>query len=114
LTVNFFLSMRKEAFGLDATDHADLVTTLRQRLVRRWPTVEELLSRTDGPWLAGGEAPSLADLAALPLAVRMPAWKPELAPAADEFALTDAWLQRLRDRPSAAEVDRRGEPVTGS
>jgi glutathione S-transferase len=113
LTVNFFLSMRKEAFGLDPTDHADLVTTLRQRLVRRWPTVEDLLSRTDGPWLAGGEAPSLADLAALPLAVRMPAWKPDLAPAADEFALTDAWLQRLRDRPSAAEVDRRGEPVTG-
>jgi glutathione S-transferase len=35
LTLNFFLSMRKEAFGLDRTDHPDLVTILRERLVRR-------------------------------------------------------------------------------
>jgi len=59
-----------------------------------------------------GEVPSLADLAAIPLAVRLPAWKPELAPDADAFTRTTAWLALLRERPSAAEVDRRGEPVT--
>jgi glutathione S-transferase len=111
LTTNFFLSMRKEAFGVDPTDHDDIVAILRGRLVRRWPTIESLLSRTDGPWLAGADKPSLADLAAIPLAVRLPAWRPELAPASDEFARTADWLQRLRDRPSADEVDRRGQPV---
>jgi glutathione S-transferase len=111
LTTNFFLSMRKEAFGIDPSDHPDIVTILRERLARRWATVENLLSRTEGPWLTGGGAPSLADLAAIPLAVRLPAWKPELAPAADTFDRTAAWLEGLRQRPSAAEVDRRGEPV---
>ncbi len=111
LTTNFFLSMRKEAFGLDSTDHPDIVAALRERLVRRWVVAEGLLSGTDGPWLAGGDEPSLADLAAIPLAVRLPVWKPELAPAADQFPGTDAWLQTLRDRPTAAEVERRGAPV---
>lgn len=114
LTTNFFLSMRKEAFGLDPTDHPDFVEIMRKRLVRRWSTVEELLSRTDGPWLAGGASASLADLSAIPLAVRLPAWKPELAPDPDTFARTAAWLQTLRERPSAAEVDRRGEPFSDS
>ncbi len=110
LTINFFLSMRKEAFGLDDSDHPEIVSILRDRLVRRWPTVEALLSRTDGPWLAGGEDPTLADLAAIPLAVRLPAWKPELAPGAD-LLHTTRWLELLRARPSAAEVDRTGEPA---
>jgi glutathione S-transferase len=110
LTLNFFLSMRKEAFGLDSSDHPDVVSILRDRLVRRWTTLEDLLSRTDGPWLLDGDAPSLADLAAIPLAVRLPAWKPELAPP-QELARTGAWLEALRERPSAAEVDRRGEPA---
>ncbi len=114
LTTNFFLSMRKEAFGLDAGDHVDVVRILRDRLVRRWASVEDLLSRTDGPWLAGGDAPCLADLAGIPLAVRLPIWKPELVPAAEELPLTAAWLQSLRERRSASEVDRRGEPVTSS
>ena len=43
LTMNFFLSMRKEAFGVNGTDHPDVVTILRERLVRRWATVEALL-----------------------------------------------------------------------
>jgi glutathione S-transferase len=111
LTLNFFLSMRKEAFGLHRSDHPDLVSILRERLTRRWPTVEDLLSRTDGPWFLGGEEPSLVDLAAIPLAVRLPAWKPELAPPA-ELTRTRAWLEALRERPSAAEVDHRGEPVS--
>jgi glutathione S-transferase len=110
LTTNFFLSMRKEAFGLDPTDHPDTVATLRQRLVRRWDTAEVLLARSGGPWLIPGDTPTLADLAAIPLAVRLPTWKPELAPA-ETLTHTAAWLQRLRDRPSAAEVDRRGVSV---
>jgi glutathione S-transferase len=108
LTTNFFLSMRKEAFGLDRTDHPDTVVALRDRLVRRWPTLERLLSDADGPWLLAGEAPTFADLAAIPLAVRLPTWKPELVPDPDSFPGVTAWFDRLRARPSAAEVDRRG------
>ena len=112
LTLNFFLSMRKEAFGIDSSDHPEIVTILRSRLVRRWRTAEDLLSRTEGTWLLGGEGPTLADLSAIPLAVRLPAWKPELAPAAAEYPRTAAWLEALRERPSAAEVDHRGKAVT--
>lgn len=111
LTTNFFLSMRKEAFGLEDEDHPDLVTILRTRLQRRWSTAEQLLSRTGGPWLIAGEAPTLADLAVTPLAVRLPAWKPELVPDAEAFPRVDAWLSRLRDRPSSAAVDTRGTPA---
>ena len=112
LTAPFFLSMRKEAFGLDpAEDHPDLITNLRGRLVRRWAVAETLLGRTDGPWLAGGNEPSFADLAAAPLAVRLPAWKPELAPDPEQHPAVADWLARLRERPSSAEVDRRGEPA---
>ncbi len=111
LTVTFFLSFRKEAFGLDETDPEDVVEILRGRLVRRWGVLDELLGRTDGPWLAGGDEPSLADLAALPLAVRLPAWKPELGPHPGEHPRAAQWLHALPERPSAAEVDRKGEPV---
>ena len=110
LTTNFFLSMRKEAFGLDESDHPDIVSILRKRLARRWPVAEQLLARTDGPWMMGGPAPTLVDLAATPLAVRLAAWRPDLGPP-EELAHTRAWLEALRERPSAAEVDRRGEAV---
>ena len=111
LTVNFFLSMRKEAFGVDASDHPDVVANLRQRLIKRWPTIERLLEQSGGEWLVGGPEPTLVDLAAIPLAVRLPQWKPELQPDPDEHPLTSAWLERLRQRPSAAAVEQRGEPV---
>jgi glutathione S-transferase len=111
LTVNFFLSMRKQAFGIEPTDHPDVVTHLRERLVRRWATLEELLARSDGPWMMGGEAPCLVDLAAVPLAVRLPVWMPALQPSAEQHPRSTAWLEALRRRPSAAEVDHRGEPV---
>jgi glutathione S-transferase len=114
LTTNFFLSMRKEAFGLEPGDHTDIVAILRDRLGRRWATAERLLSRTDGPWLAGGDGPTLADLAAMPLAVRLPVWKPELMPDPDRFPTVTEWLGRLRERPSSGEVDRRGAADTGA
>jgi glutathione S-transferase len=112
LTLNFFLSMRKEAFGLAPGDHPEIVTIMRERLLRRWPMVEAMLASRDGPWFLAGEEPTLVDLAAIPLAVRLPEWRPELAPGADDFPRTAAWLETLRARPSAAEVNRRGELVT--
>jgi glutathione S-transferase len=112
LTRPFFLSMRKEAFGVDDIDHPDVIEHLRQRLGRSWSTLEKLLGRHDGAWLLEGDEPTLADLAAMPLAVRLPQWKPELAPGADQYPLAVAWLERLGQRPSAVEVDRRGEKVT--
>jgi glutathione S-transferase len=108
LTVNFFLAMRKEAFGLDPVDPVDLVAQLRGNLVKRWKGLEALLDAAGGSWLAGGESPSLADLAALPLSVRLPAWKPELAPDPDVYPLATAWLQTLGEHPLTVEVDRRG------
>jgi glutathione S-transferase len=110
LTINFFFSFRKQAFGPSKGDPPDIVDVLRGRLMRRWPAVDELLGRTDGPWLAGGPEPSLADLGAIPLAVRLPQWGPQLAPPAELTRVT-GWLDALRGRPSAAEVDRRGRPA---
>ena len=111
LTAPFFLSARKEAFGRADDDPEDVVDRLRARLVRRWDVLEDLLGRTDGPWLAGGEQPTLADLAAIPLAVRIAQWYPQLAPDAERLPRAAAWLDALRERPSAAEVDRRGVPA---
>ena len=114
LTVNFFLSMRKEAFGIDSSDHPDTVEILRERLVKRWSPLEDLLGREEGDWLVYGEQPTLADLAAMPLAVRLPEWKPELGPDPETHPRVSAWLQRLRERPTATEVDRPGEPAPAS
>jgi glutathione S-transferase len=111
LTGSFFLSMRREAFGLEPTDHPDVVQTLRARLARNWPVLEARLALHDGTWLLPGREPTLLDLAAIPLAVRLPEWKPELEPDPNAQPRTEAWLAALRARPSAVEVGRRGEPV---
>jgi maleylpyruvate isomerase len=107
LTVNFFLSFRKEAFGPDSSDSPDIVERLRSRLARRWPVLDDLLGRSDGPWLAGGSEPTLADLSAMPLALRIPQWKAELGPSS-ELTRATAWLGALREHPAAGEVKRRG------
>lgn len=111
LTRNFFLSMRKEALGTDRTDHPDVVAHLRAALARRWPDAEALLARGTGPWLLDGDQPTLADLSALPLAVRLPQWRPDLAPDPGDYPLVNAWMQRLRERPSAQAVKHKGEPA---
>ena len=112
LTVNFFLSMRKEAFGIDeAADAPGIVGVLRERLARRWRILDGLIERSGGPWLLGGDGPWLCDLAGMPLAVRIPVWKPELAPDADRHPRAAAWLEALREHPAAPEVDRRGGDV---
>ena len=112
LLANFFMAMRKEAFGIDETrDHPQAVANLRGDLAKRWKPLEDMLDRGGGTWLLGGDTPMLPDLAAIPLAVRMAAWKPELAPNAETYPLVTAWLKRLREHPAAAEVDHRGEPA---
>ncbi|MHB8691604.1 MAG: glutathione S-transferase family protein [Solirubrobacteraceae bacterium] len=112
LLVNFFLSIRKEAFGVDeAHDHPEIVANLRSALAKRWKPLERLLDDAGGRWLTGGETPTLPDLAAIPLAVRLQGWKPELTPDPATYPLVSGWLGALRDHPAAVEVDRRGEPA---
>jgi glutathione S-transferase len=110
LTVSFFLSFRKEAFGPADGDPPDIVDRLRTNLMRRWPKLEDELARGDSPWLAGTAEPSLADLSGLPLAVRVPQWGPQLAPP-DELTRVNAWLDALRAHPAAGEVKRHGRPA---
>jgi glutathione S-transferase len=108
LMVPFFLSYRKQIFGLEKGDPEDAVQQLRDRLVRRWKRLDALLGATDGPWLMGTEEPVLTDLAALPLAYRMGDWQSGLEPDPDEYPRAAAWFAALLDRPEVEEVDRKG------
>ncbi len=110
LVGNFFLGMRKQAFGKSDSDPEDVVERLHRQLAKHWPALEKALGAHDGPWLCG-EHFSYAELSALPLAVRLQEWTPHLLPSADEYPRVDAWLQALRDRPSAAAIDQGGERV---
>lgn len=110
VTVSFFLSFRKEAFGPADGEPVDIVDRLRTRLMRRWPKLEDELTRGGTPWLAGVTEPSLADLSGMPLAVRIPQWGPQLAPPA-ELTRVNAWLEALRDHPAVGEVKHRGRPA---
>jgi glutathione S-transferase len=107
LLSNFFLAMRKLAFGRDEGDPEDIVERMHARVPRQWPRLEAALSASGGPWLMG-ESFTYADLTAMPLAVRLPEWAPQLAPDPHEFPLVAAWLQALRERPSAAAIDAAG------
>lgn len=111
LTALLFGSVRRAAFGPDPNDPPDIVTILQRRLVSNWPVAERLLAGTGGSWMMGGGAPTIVDLAAIPLAVRLPQWQPELAPDPEDHPHVVAWLEALRTRPSAAEVDHRGDPA---
>lgn len=110
LVANFFLGMRKQAFGKDATDPEDVVERLHRQLAKHWPALEQALGVHDGPWLCG-EQFSYAELCALPLAVRLPEWAPHLVPDAAAYPALTAWLVALRARPSAAAIDQGGERV---
>ncbi len=109
LLVPFFLGFRKAAWPAPE-DPDDIVERLHGRLARRWGMLEDQLGAHDGRWLCG-EQLTYADLSGLPLAVRLPAWGPQLAPDAAAFPRTTAWLEALRARPSAAAIDARGPEV---
>jgi glutathione S-transferase len=107
VTADFFLGMRKLAFGKDPDDPEDIVERLHARVARHWPRLEAALDTHEGPWLCG-EQFTLADLTALPAAVRLPQWAPQLQPDPATAPLVTAWLEALRARPSAAAVDAAG------
>lgn len=110
LGVNYFLGMRKMAFGKSAGDPDDIVEQLHSRIPRQWARLEDALDTHEGPWLCGGQF-TYADICAMPVALRIPEWTPALVPDADEYPLTTEWLDALRARPSIAEIDRAGTKV---
>lgn len=112
LTGNFFMGMRKMAFGRDEDDPEDIVERLHGRLGRHWPRLEEALSTHEGPWL-NGEMFTLADLSGLALSVRLPEWGPHLQPERSAQPRVAAWLDELRARPGAAAIDQAGERYPG-
>jgi len=107
---SFFLGMNKLAFGLRDDDRPDEVERLHRRVPKSWPLLEDALGMHDGPWLAG-EQFTLADLSAMALAVRLPQWANQLVPDPQQYPRTDAWMAALRERPSAAAIDAKGDPV---
>lgn len=111
LVANFFLGMRKLAFGKSETDPEDVVDRLHRQLAKHWPALEASLGEHEGPWLCG-EQLTYADLSGLPLAVRLPEWRADLLPDAAAHPRTAAWLDALRARPSAAAIDQGAERVT--
>lgn len=109
IALNFFLGMRKQFFGLAPGDPEDVVAQLHGRVVKLYGKLEPVLDEHDGPWLCG-EQFTFADVSCMAAAVRIPQWKPELAPDATVTPLVAAWFDALRARPSAEEIDRVGTP----
>jgi glutathione S-transferase len=109
-SVNYFLGMRKQSFGTADGDPDDIVERLHGRLPSRFATLDAVLGEREGPWLCGRQF-TLADIAAMALAVRLPAWSPALQPDAAATPRVAAWFEELRARPSAAAIESRGEPV---
>jgi glutathione S-transferase len=109
-SVNFFLGMRKLAFGSAPDDPQDIVARLHAKVPEQWQRIEPVLGVHDGPWLCG-EQLTYADVAAMAVAVRIPEWAPALAPDPAATPRVAAWLQALRERPSSAAIDAAGEPV---
>jgi glutathione S-transferase len=110
LGVNYFLGMRKLAFGKAPEDPDDIVEQLHARVGRQWSRLETALDEHEGPWLCG-EQFTYADITGMAVAVRLPEWTPQLVPDADELPHVTAWLAALRERPSAAAIDAKGERV---
>ena len=73
VTADFFLGMRKTAFGKDPDDPEDVVERLHARLERHWPRIETALAVHGGPWFCG-EQFTLVDVTAMAPAVRVPQW----------------------------------------
>ncbi len=110
LVANFFLGMRKLAFGKADGDPDDVVDRLHRQLAKHWPALEGALGEHPGPWLCG-EQLTYAELSGMPLAVRLPAWAPHLVPDAETYPAVTAWLEALRSRPSASAIDDEAERI---
>ena len=113
LVANYFLGMRKLAFGKAPDDPEDITEQLHAKVMSRFATLEPVLGLHDGPWVCG-EQFTLADLGALPLAARLPVWTAHLVPDPDALPNVIAWLEALRARPSVAALDAKGDPVHSS
>ena len=107
LLTNYFLGLRRRAFGVPEGEPPDAGERLLARVPRQWPRLEDALGRHDGPWLMG-ESFTYADVSGMPLAVRLPQWTEELVPEAETYPRVAAWLAALRARPSAPAVEARG------
>ena len=89
----------------------DIVERLHARVPRQWPRIEAALAEHRRA-VADGRGFTYADLTGLPLAVRLPEWAPQLAPGpAGATRSPAAWLEALRERPSAAAIDAAGEQL---
>jgi len=109
-TSNFFLGMRKLAFGLAPGDPEDVVAQIHAKVPGQWPRLEAALAVHGGPWMCG-EQFTYADIAGMAVSVRIPEWVPALAPDPEQTPLVAAWMQALRERPSVTALDDSGELV---
>jgi glutathione S-transferase len=110
VTANYFLGMRKLAFGKAPDDPEDITAQLHAKCVKRLGTLEETLAVHDGPWVCGEEF-TYADLYGMAVAVRLPVWTPDLVAGVDALPNVSAWFEQLRARPTVAALDAKGEPV---
>jgi glutathione S-transferase len=110
IVADYFLGMRKMAFGKADDDSEDVVERLHGRIARRWPVLEETLGLHEGPWLCG-EQFTYADLSGMAVSIRIPEWSAHLLPDPEPFPRVTAWMEALRARPSAAAIDTSGEKV---
>lgn len=110
VTANYFLGMRKLAFGKAPDDPEDITEQLHAKCVKRLGTLEATLAEHDGPWLCGDEF-TYADLYGMAVAVRLPQWTAHLVEGVDALPNVSAWFEQLRARPSAAALDTKGDPV---
>ena len=109
-TTNFFLGMRKLAFGPAPSDPEDIVEQMHGRLAGNWLLLEAALAEHDGPWLCG-EQFTYADIGGMALAARLPVWAADRQPDPEAAPLTVAWMAALRERPSIAAIDEHSEDV---
>lgn len=110
LVGTYFLGMRKLAFGRAPEDPEDVTEQLHAKFARKLATIEPVLGRHDGPWLCG-EQFTFAELSGITCAARVPAWTAHLQEHVDELPNVSAWFAALRERPSVAALDAKGEPV---
>lgn len=113
LVANYFLGMRKLAFGRAPDDPEDITEQLHAKLIKRLATIEPVLAVHDGPWLCGEEF-TFADISGMPVAARLPVWTPHLTDQLEPYPNVRAWFAALRDRPSIAALDHKGDPVHGA